>query len=323
MFRFETQQKISQIGKIKVGGQPGELPTVLIGSIFYSGQKIVKDPKTGVFDKMSAETLVKRQEELSDISGNPCMLDVVLESENAIHKILSFIADTSDLPILFDAWPQNVRIKGLKVIEELGIAKRCVYNSLSIFNTKNELNALRESKIDAALILTFNPSNHLADGAMSILKGTHNQKGVLDTANEIGIEKLIVDTSVTSFMPSIGIAARAAFLIKQELGLPCGLGPANATTSYRRSNKIWKDEALRACEVAAQTFALSLCSNFLLYGPIEDQEWIFPACGTVDAIVKTAVIESQESRKIDEAHPIFRMYPEFVKKFQKLFDPVD
>ncbi|MEM2755960.1 MAG: hypothetical protein QXM89_01215 [Candidatus Bathyarchaeia archaeon] len=30
MFKFEKTQSIFEIGKVKVGGQPGELPTVLI-----------------------------------------------------------------------------------------------------------------------------------------------------------------------------------------------------------------------------------------------------------------------------------------------------
>jgi len=39
MQKFKTPQKIYEIGKVKVGGQPGELPTFLIGSIFWLGQK--------------------------------------------------------------------------------------------------------------------------------------------------------------------------------------------------------------------------------------------------------------------------------------------
>ena len=40
MFKFKTPQKIFQIGKVKIGGQPGQLPTVLIGTIFYEKHKI-------------------------------------------------------------------------------------------------------------------------------------------------------------------------------------------------------------------------------------------------------------------------------------------
>jgi tetrahydromethanopterin S-methyltransferase subunit H len=38
-FKFNTEQKVYTVGKVKVGGQPGELPTFLIGSIFWLGQK--------------------------------------------------------------------------------------------------------------------------------------------------------------------------------------------------------------------------------------------------------------------------------------------
>ncbi len=35
MFKFNTNQNVYELGRIKIGGQPGELPTVLIGSIFW------------------------------------------------------------------------------------------------------------------------------------------------------------------------------------------------------------------------------------------------------------------------------------------------
>ncbi|MEM5818410.1 MAG: tetrahydromethanopterin S-methyltransferase subunit H, partial [Desulfitobacterium hafniense] len=43
MFKFTAQQHVYDINGVKVGGQPGEYPTVLIGSIFYRGHKIVSD----------------------------------------------------------------------------------------------------------------------------------------------------------------------------------------------------------------------------------------------------------------------------------------
>ena len=55
MFRFERDQKVLNIAGIKVGGQPGEYPCVLIPSIFYEGQKMVLDPIKGEFDKKEAE----------------------------------------------------------------------------------------------------------------------------------------------------------------------------------------------------------------------------------------------------------------------------
>ena len=55
MFKFVNEQKIFEIGGVKIGGDPGKLPTVMIGSIFYHGDKLVKDEKEGIFEKNKAE----------------------------------------------------------------------------------------------------------------------------------------------------------------------------------------------------------------------------------------------------------------------------
>ena len=60
MIRFKTEQKLFQVGRIQIGGQPGELPTVLIGSIFWLGQKLVKDANQGIFDAKEAENLINK-----------------------------------------------------------------------------------------------------------------------------------------------------------------------------------------------------------------------------------------------------------------------
>ena len=53
----------------------------------------------GEFDREKAEELLKKQEELSDITGNPCMTDVVGLSEEAIIKYIDFVAAITDTPI--------------------------------------------------------------------------------------------------------------------------------------------------------------------------------------------------------------------------------
>ena len=71
MFKFTKEQKIFDINGVKVGGQPGQLPTIMVGSIFYHGHRIVKDFKRGIFDKKMAEDLLNREEEISRKTGNP------------------------------------------------------------------------------------------------------------------------------------------------------------------------------------------------------------------------------------------------------------
>ncbi len=66
MFRFEKEQKVYDIGGVKIGGQPGEYPMVLVGSIFYEKHRIMTDPDKGDFDKPKADALIKKMEELSE-----------------------------------------------------------------------------------------------------------------------------------------------------------------------------------------------------------------------------------------------------------------
>ncbi|MDD2755315.1 MAG: tetrahydromethanopterin S-methyltransferase subunit H, partial [Methanothrix sp.] len=43
MFRFSKDQSIVNVAGVKFGGQCGQLPSVLCGTIFYQGHKIVAD----------------------------------------------------------------------------------------------------------------------------------------------------------------------------------------------------------------------------------------------------------------------------------------
>ena len=57
MFKFDKEQTVFDFGGVKMGGQPGEYPTVLCGTIFYGGHNIVNDELTGDFDKEKADKL--------------------------------------------------------------------------------------------------------------------------------------------------------------------------------------------------------------------------------------------------------------------------
>ncbi len=130
MFKFKASQKIFEIGNMRIGGQPGELPKVLFGSIFYSKHKIVKDAKKGVFDRRKAEILINKQEELSDLTGNPCGIDVVCTSLESACALIDFVAEATDVPISTDCWAPEIKIKVLRHVAEVGLSQRIIYNSI-------------------------------------------------------------------------------------------------------------------------------------------------------------------------------------------------
>ena len=120
MFRFEKEQTVFDIAGVKVGGQPGEYPTVLIGSIFYDKHKIVSNPLKGEFDICAAESLIKRQEELYDKTGNPFILDVVGLSTEALTRYIDFASKITDAPFLVDGPSAEIRLPAMKHAVEVG-----------------------------------------------------------------------------------------------------------------------------------------------------------------------------------------------------------
>ena len=314
MFRFEREQEVYDIGGVKIGGQPGEYPTVLIGTIFYEGQKIVKDKNKGIFDRNAAEELIKKQEELSDKTGNPHMLDIVVTSTNAISKYLSFGAKVTDAPLLLDAWPSKVRIQAMKYVDGVGLSDRVVNNSLWFASGEDEIEALMSSSVNASVILAYNPKDHWARGPISMLKGTSKEKGLLEKAEEAGVEKKLIDTGVLH-MPHVGISSKAIYDVKREFGLPAGCSPANATTTWKKL-KEFGPGAFKACDASAQTLTIAFCSDFLLYGPIESAGWIFPACAAIDAMIATVTRELGTQTQTQK-HPLYKLFPKFADALEK------
>jgi tetrahydromethanopterin S-methyltransferase subunit H len=209
-----------------------------------------------------------------------------------------------------------VRIEGLRYLTETGLINKTIYNSISSIVKEEELEAIKEAKIDAAIILAFDIRNPWLEGRLSILRGTADRKGLLKVAKEAGIRKLMVDTCVTN-VPSIGVCSRAIYAIKNEFGIPTGCSPANATTRWKRPKKEWGPSVAKACEASLQTVTLAMCADFLLYGPIESANWIFPACASIDAIIATASKELM-IEPLTKEHPLFKLFPEFAKKLEKM-----
>ncbi len=318
MFKFKAPQKTFQIGNVKIGGQPGELPKVLIGTIFYEGHEIVDDPKKGIFNKEKAEKLINRQDELSDLTGNPCGLDVVCTSLESARNYIDFVSGVTDAPISVDIWNPDIKLEVLGYLAEVGLADRIIYNSLmsAPFPKEDEINAVKESKVKAAILLCYNIKDRSAKGVISLLKGAEGQKSMLKIAEEAGIEKPLVDATIFTYIPSIGVGARACFMVKDELGLPVGGSPGNATTVWKKP-KEWGADIFKACETASQAVPLALGADFLLYGIIESAPWLFPACAAVDAMVATAARVEFGLKTLTTDHPLYKLFPEFIEKLEK------
>jgi tetrahydromethanopterin S-methyltransferase subunit H len=280
MFVFEKEQLIHTIGGVKIGGNPGDTSTVLAGTIFYSGHKIVSDPRKGVFDKTIATSLVQKQDEMSAMTGNPALVQIFSESEEALKKYIDFVADLTAAPFLIDSTEPMVRISGLRYAEEVGLIDRAIYNSLNVSATEEEIDTLREIQHECALLLAFNPQDPSIAGRRAILeKGALTlNKGLLDLAKELGIIKPLIDTAVT------------AIVSKTVYGQPTGSGVHNAPSSWpwlRKYRKVNRESFLTA-DAASNLIVQMMGADFVLYGPIENAERVFPVIAMGDVFTAEA-----------------------------------
>lgn len=298
MMRLEAEQKVFEIAGVKVGGIPGRDPTVLIGTIFYKKQRIVEDDRRGVFDEEKAEELIRLQEEFSDRTGNPSMLDVEGATSEALKRYLEFAADSTDEPLLLGGPTPEVRIEALKWAGEVGLTNRIVYNSLLPGCGREELEVIRDAGVECAILLAYNVSDLTAAGRIKALQE------LLKTVGDYGIEKPILDTFVMD-IPSLGAALQAISEAKSRWGLPAGCGPHNAIGLWRGLKKKMGIKARRPAVAAVNAVAAALGADFLLYGPIEEAPYVYPAVAMVDAAYALPAMRS--GMKLSREHPLFKI----------------
>ena len=307
MFKFEKEQKVFNIAGVNIGGQLGEYPTVLIGSIFYSRHKIVSDKVKGDFDKKQAEALINKVEELSEKTGNPYILDVVGETPEALIKYIEFVADVTKCPFLIDGVTSQIRMPAVKHAVEIGLTERAIYNSIDFHVSDEEINFLKDCRVQNAVLMAFNPKKPWAEGRVDVLKGESGQKGLLKAAEEAGVQKVLVDTAVLD-MPSIAICSKAIQLVKSEFGLPAGCGPANAVTTWKRVKKgEFGPHAYEVCSGGSGILTQMMGADFVMYGPIELSEAAFIACAMTDALVAYAARKLGIVTKTRN-HPLYKIF---------------
>ncbi|MCK9566471.1 MAG: tetrahydromethanopterin S-methyltransferase subunit H, partial [Methanothrix sp.] len=289
MFRFSKEQSIVNVAGVKFGGQSGELPSVLCGTIFYHGHKIVEDEQRGLFDRTAAERLISRQAELSEETGCPSVLHLYARSAPAFERYLDFADQVWSGPFIIDSAEASTRSAAALLVSELGYADRAIYNSISLATEEKEVQVLRGSEIDSAIILAYNPSEPGVDGSLSILEtgGSVLAKGLLPLAREMGLVNLLIDPAVLPLGSGAGSALRFSVAAKARLGLPVGSGIHNAVSSWPWLSK--KETAIRkGCDAAAGAMQLLAGADFLLYGPIESADIIFPAAALADILIAEA-----------------------------------
>jgi tetrahydromethanopterin S-methyltransferase subunit H len=299
LFRFKKLQEIFEIGGIKIGGQPGELPSILIGSIFHVGHKIVKDRTSGTFNKNEAKRLIKVQEEMSERTGNPCMLDVVGESSKVLVKYIEFISEVTDMPFLINGPNISVRSEATKYAIEIGLKDKVIYDSINYTLNDEEILAIRKTGIKSALIQAFNPKNPHPQGMISILRD------LIDSSSESGIKKYLLFMPVLD-VPSIGFGSYGIRLAKEEFGMPVGTAPIGVVGRWNRCEEFGR-YAKKTCRAGAASLAQSMGANFLIYGSLSKARDIFPVCSMMDAVIAYNA-RNLGIKPLTKDHPLYKIF---------------
>ena len=299
MFKFGKEQMILDIAGVKVGGDIGENPTVLIGSIFYKGDKTIKDEGNAEFDQEAAKNLIAKAEEMSQMTGLPAMLDVVCTNSRSAEKCLSFAAEATEMPLLIDCVSDEAAIRGLEVARDLGIRERTIFNSISPETKDHIYRKIKEVGLKSAIILTYS-----VKAIISSKERVRLLEALIPKVKAAGIENILVDTVVVD-ISTLGLACKAIYEVKNRFGYPAGCAAHNAVSSWKALRRK-KDPVLNSIySSVVSSLPVAIGADFILYGPIGDAEYIFPAVCLVDAAYGQIMIE--KGKRPSPSHPRFKI----------------
>nr|MDO8098269.1 hypothetical protein [Candidatus Njordarchaeota archaeon] len=303
MSKFKVEQRIVEIYDTRFGGQPGQLPTVIVPCLFNSGMKEVQDHKTGSFDKDRVKHHLSRVDKISEKTGSPFVVDIMATTPEAIIKYIGFVSEElNDLPFFFDGVDPKTRIAAAQYIESSGLQDRAVWNSLTLATTKEEFGALTEHGVKNAILQAFDRRDPSPKGSLAAL----TKNGLLDNSKEAHLENVLIDIAVLD-IPSMGASSEALALVKNELGIPVGCAPANATYLWKSKRTDLLKKNFGSCHAAACALMQFSGANYVVMGPIRGATRIFKTCAMTDAVIAYAAI-AKGIRPLTKTHPIYKIF---------------
>ena len=106
-------------------------------------------------------------------------------------------------------------------------------------------------------------------------------------------------------LATMGQALSAMHDIKEEFGLPVGGGVHNAVAMWRGLKPKMGEQAEKPAVASASAASVAVGADFLLYGPIEDAPFVFPAVAMVDTALSQ--LEMEKVNRPCEGHPRFKI----------------
>jgi tetrahydromethanopterin S-methyltransferase subunit H len=294
MFSFTKKQEVFDISGVKIGGQPGVYPTVLLGGLFFKGEP----------DFDSGKKQLQNMLDLSKRTGNPAIPDFFIRKEEFIEDITNFIEKTvpKKHPFSIDVIEPSLKVKVLEYLDEKNLLSRTIYNSIHVGIKDEEREALKKHTPEMAIIVAFNPKDKSPDGKIEVLEnGAHlTDIGLLDISKKLGIKKILVDTAAMAPGDNSGASIAAIPVIKEEYGLPTGCAIHNVVEKSK-----WLDDfksARKPVDASSNINIPLFGGDFAIFGPIVNADIVFPIIAWQDILI-SEYTENYFGIVPDDSHP--------------------
>lgn len=308
MFRYQREQKVCNISGIKVGGQLGENPPLLIGNMFQKGDLILEDRKGGKFNRKAAEERIHELDNMSRETGVPCLIAMVANSEEEIKGYIDFFISVTEMPFAIDIWQQKTRLAAARYIAKRNLQARALYNSITPWDEdiNAQVSELKELRIKHVVIQVFDVEDKRPTGRVKSLKH------LLPLVEKGNFESILVDTAVMN-LPATTFSLLANTLIKKEFGLPVGFAPSNGTYMWRKAAGEQGKDKFPAIDAGVHAIS-ALASDFLFFGPLTGTSRVFPAVAAASSMM--AALAYEESTVLPTGnHPLNLLFPDVAKQF--------
>jgi tetrahydromethanopterin S-methyltransferase subunit H len=314
--RFDTEQKVCEVGGVKFGGQPGEYPCVCCSSIFQKGDKVFEGNKRKEgFSEKRAEELLKTQDKLSKETGVPGMADIVANTGEEFKRFIDFVTSVSDMPFCIDAWVLKPKLAGAAYCAEKGLLDRMFYNSLTVWeqDLETEIREIADIGVKHVLLVAFDNEDQMPSGRI-----TGTQK-LLDAIEKVGanFESIFIDTAVMNG-PATAMCSVANRMIKEKWGFPVSSAPSNGSYMWKKAKELFGFNGWAASDSTLEGLSAFYYHDMIFSGPMAGATRIIPAVAMAEAFLATAVFcETKELPKNTE-HPPYKLFPEFVDQLKTL-----
>ena len=313
MFQLATEQKVVEIGGVKVGGQPGEYPCVLCSSIFQKGDRVFegKKRKEG-FNETYARELLQNQDKLTKETGVCGMADIVANTGEEFKRFIDFVVENSEMPFCIDAWVMKPKLEGVKYCADQGLMDRMFYNSLTVWeqDLETEIKEIADMGVKNVLLVSFDQEDQMPSGRIS---GTQK---LLDAVEKVGAKfEIIVDTSVMNG-PATAFCSIANRMVKEKWGFPASSAPSNGSYMWKAAREMWGFKGWSATDAALESLAAFTFHDMIFSGPMAGAERLFPAVALTEAFLASYVFGETKKLPALETHPLYKLFPEFAEQLK-------